>query len=428
MVNDGELGGLCILRGCMPTKAMLASAHAVAGPRHASELGVEFEGVMVPDFTKIMARKDAQVARFKRAKIASIEAAAYEVIDARARFVAGGGLDIGGRVLTARSYVIATGSKAYALPIPGLDEVEWLSSDGVMRLSEQPASIVVQGAGPIGLEMVQFFSGIGTKVLLVNRSGLLSHFDDDCGRELRAALEEDRNIQMAVPGRIDSVERAAGGLRFQITSGDQAFEHHAEKLLVATGRAAALDDLGLEHVGVQVERGRVTADEHLATTNERIYVAGDATGTYQILHLANFEGAVAGHNAARGKERTIDYRLACGVTFTDPPFATAGLTQKSAKASGRAVVVAAVKFAETGRAITMGTHHGMWKLVADAATGEILGTSIVGPRADDLMHLVTTLMHFRGTVDDLGVMPWYHPTLSEVMKDLERGIRAQMER
>lgn len=427
MINEGELGGLCILRGCMPSKAMLASAHALHEASHLEPLGVRLEGEVRADFPRIMARKEALVARFQRAKIASVEAQDYEVIPGRARFAAGGGVRVGERRLTARRYVIATGSVPEPIPIPGLEEVPYLTSDEVMRLESPPASLVVQGAGPVGLELAQFFARVGTEVLLVNRSPLLYRLDAECGAELARVLKAEPRLTLAAPGRIDRVKRYGEDLLFLLDPDCGPREHRAEALLVATGRRAALEDLGLEHVGLVPRAGRLEHDGAMRTAHPEIYVAGDATGRHQILHLANQEGVVAGHNAAAGgPERAMDYRLKMNVVFTDPPFAQVGLTGAEAAARGGEVLAGRARFPETGRAITMGVEHGLWKVFASREGGEVLGSVILGPRADDLIHLLSLVMLYRGRVPDLLDAPWYHPTLSEVMLNLVRDLAAQV--
>jgi len=428
LVNDGELGGLCILRGCMPTKALLASAHALDETRHLDGFGVRLEGRAIPDFARIMERREALVDRFQRAKIRSIESQDYEVLFGRARFAPGGGVEVDGRRLTADSYVISTGSVPASIPIPGLEDVPVITSDDVMRLESQPRSLIVQGAGPIGLELAQFFARIGTRVVLVNRSPLLSHSDLECGEELRRALEHEPDFELVVPGRIEQLRRSGAGLSATIRAGDEEpTEYEADALLMATGRWAALDDLALEHVGIEPKAMRLEHDETMCTGNPSVYVAGDATGGYQVLHLSNQEGSIAGHNAAGGTpRRRMDYRLKMAVVFTDPPYATVGLSQTEATRQDRDVVVGRAVFAETGRAITMNSRFGLWKLLADRSTGEILGSSILGPRADDLIHLISMAMHHHSTTEDVCALPWYHPTLSEVILNLGRDIASQL--
>jgi pyruvate/2-oxoglutarate dehydrogenase complex dihydrolipoamide dehydrogenase (E3) component len=428
MINDGELGGLCILRGCMPTKAMLATAHAVHEAGHLEPFGARLEGGIYLDFAAVMARKDEQVARFKKAKVDGITAAGYEVIDGRGRFSAEGGIEIGGRRLTASRYVIATGSYPARPPIPGLDRVPVLSSDDVMRLQAQPRTLIVQGAGPIGLELGQFFARIGTCVTFVNRSPLLYRLDPACGAELQRALADEPRFEAVVPGRIEAVAPRGSGLVATLDNGSASWEVEADALLLATGRRAALDDLGLEQVGVDVSDGIVPHDDAMTTSNPDIFVAGDATGADQILHIANQEGRAAGHNAAVGApERRVDRRLMMQVVFTDPPFALVGRPEKALRADDAGLAVGEARFPETGRAITMGARHGLWRLFANGR-GEIAGSAILGPRADDLAHLVMLMMRYGSKVDEIPELPWYHPTLSEVMLDLARSLRRARDR
>jgi len=426
MINDGELGGLCILRGCMPTKALLASAHAIHSAESLDPLGARLEGRAVPDFRRIMARKDQIVQRFKRAKIESIEASEYEVISGRGRFVEGPALAVEGRRLVARAYVIATGSAPTILPIPGIDDVPVLTSDDVMRLTERPRSVIVQGAGPIGLELGQFFARIGSEVLLVNRSPLLAHYDTEAGEELHRALEAEPRFELLAPSAIQELRRDADGIVATIRTTDDVREHRADALIMAVGRHALLDDIGLEHLAIPPFDGRIQHDEQMQTCNPHVYVAGDSTGAHQVLHLSNQEGEIAGHNAAGGSpRRKIDYRLEMQVVFTDPPYASVGKTFSELKQAGIDVVVSRAHFARTGRAITMGATHGLWRLYTERTTGEILGASILGPRADDLIHEIALMMHYGGKISDVAELPWYHPTLSEVMLDLARDAARQ---
>jgi len=428
MINQGELGGLCILRGCMPTKTLLATSNAVHEANRLDRLGARVEGRTVVDFARVMRRKDEKVARFQRAKIQGVARGGYEVIPGRARFAEGGGVEVGGRRLTARRYVIATGSAPTILPVPGIDEVPVLTSDEVMRLTSQPRSLLVQGAGPIGLELAQFFARIGTEVRLVNRSPLLSRCDPVCGAELTRALADEPRFELSVPGRIETLRRDGDGLTARIVDDAGSREHGFDALLMAAGRHASLDDLGLEHVGLHPTRGRLEHDESMLTNHPDVYVAGDATGSHQILHVANQEGRAAGHNAAMGRpERRVDRRLLMQVFFTDPPYAQVGLTEMKAREAGLDVVVGEARLAETGRAITMETRHGVWRLVADRAGGAILGSSILGPRADDLVHLVALLMRYGAKAGEIPDLPWYHPTLSEVVLDLARSVTSRID-
>ncbi|HET6278167.1 MAG TPA: FAD-dependent oxidoreductase [Candidatus Polarisedimenticolia bacterium] len=422
MFNDGELGGLCILRGCMPTKTLLHAAHLAHQAGHSDTAGVRPRGVEI-DFAAVMANKDAKVARFKRAKVAGIEAAGYEVIDARARFSGPDTVEAGHESYSFSGAVLATGSEPSIPLIPGLDTVPYLTSDDLMRMTERPASILAIGSGAVGLELCQFLARMGTRVTLVCRRRVCDKFDPVLGDEMQAILQAEPNFELIQPDCPVAVRQPAGKIEFELQGGRRIA---ADALMVATGRRARLDGLGLAEAGVEVNDGRVVCGDDMRTSNRRIFVAGDATGREMILHVASMEGRVAGLNAAAGKPvERVDRRLALQVVFTDPPLAVLGLTEPQARRKGREIVTALIRFPETGRAITMDVQHGLCKLVADVRTGEILGAQILGPRADDLIHTIAVLMSGRGTAADMLSLPWYHPTLSEVFLSLAREIEEE---
>jgi len=427
MFNDGELGGLCILRGCMPTKTMLHAAHLVHEAAHHRTPAIGHAELSV-DFAALMANKDAKVARFKKAKTDSIAAADYTVVDARARFISDHEVEAGGeRYQFTSGAVIATGSTPNRPSIDGIDRVEYLTSDDVMQLSRAPESLAVIGSGAIGLELAQFFSRVGTWVHLVSRRPVFCDIDPLIGDEMRAILSAEPRFDLWAPAPpIEIAPRHSGGVVLTIKAPGGDRELHVDALLVATGRSANVANLNLEAAGVELRDGVISAGPDMATSNPRIFVAGDASGSRQLLHVANWEGAVAGRGAAQAPGRHhVEQRLHMEVMFTDPPLATIGLNQQQACATGHDVITATARFAETGRAITQDVHHGAWKIVADRS-GEILGSQILGPRADDLVHILSTAMYYHGTVDQLLEMPWYHPTVSEVLLGLVRDLRDQM--
>ncbi|MEM7203691.1 MAG: FAD-dependent oxidoreductase [Planctomycetota bacterium] len=427
MFNDGELGGLCILRGCMPTKTMLHAAHLVHEARHHHTRGVGRAAVSV-DFAEVMANKDEKVARFKRAKVAGIENGGYDVIDARARFSGPDTVEAGGQTYRFKSgAVLATGSVASHLEIPGIDEVPQFTSDDAMRLEEQPPSVIVVGTGAIGLELAQFFARLGTPTTLVSRRPLLARIDPLLSEEAHKAVDAEPNLELLCPYRPVRALRDGDEVVLELDGPEVGRSVRAAVLLQAIGREPALDGLGLETAGIAVDANGPVAGDDLRTTNPRVFVAGDARGKRLLLHVANWEGRVAGLNAAEpGATHALDERLDVDVIFIDPPMASVGLTEAAAKERDLPVITASARFAETGRAITQDVTHGAWKIVA-APSGEILGSQILGPRADDLIHTVAAVMYYRGTAADLLEMPWYHPTVSEVLLGLARDLQKQVE-
>lgn len=422
MFNEGELGGLCILRGCMPTKTLLHAAHFLHEARHTRTPGVRATGVEF-DFAAIMANKDAKVARFKKAKIDGIEAAGYEVIDARARFAGPDTVEAGGETYRfAKGAVIATGSSPSLPPIPGIEGVNVLTSDDALRLDAPPESMIVLGSGAIGLELAQFYARVGTRVTLVSRRRVGSRVDPDVADAMEAFLRDEPNLELCQPCTPTAIEEDANGVRMTLDEGKVV---EGRCFLAATGRRAAVDDLNLSAVGLSP--GDLGVGPDMRSENPRIFVTGDATGDRQLLHVANWEGAVAAANLLDpSAERFVEQRLHMEVVFTDPPLSTIGMTAAAARACGHDVIVSLARWPETGRAITMDVAHGISKIVADRRCGELLGAQIVGPRSDDLIHTLSTHMYHHGTAAQLLEMPWYHPTLTEVFLSQARELAAQV--
>lgn len=424
MFNKGEMGGLCILRGCMPTKTMLHAAHLLHEAAHHHTPGI---GHVTPplDFAAVMANKDAKVARFKRAKIQGIERGGYEVIDAYARFAGPDTVitDTGETYRFTRGAVLATGSDPAIPDIPGIDRIPVWSSDDTMRLTEVPRSAIVLGSGAIGLETAQFLARMGTAVTLASRRRVFASIDPLLTEEMERVLHAEPDLELLSPFTAVDIAHRGQKVHFTVRQDKAPRTVIADHFIAATGRDAHLEDMGLETAGVRYARGQVEHDAAMRTSNPRIFVAGDATGIDQLLHVANWEGRAAGLGAAEAPgDHRVEQRLRMTVIFTDPPLATIGMTEAQAHAHGHPVKTAVARFPATGRAITMDVQFGVWKLVADGTTGEILGSQILGPRADDIVHTISAVMYYQGSVHDLLRMPWYHPTLSEVVLGLAREI------
>jgi pyruvate/2-oxoglutarate dehydrogenase complex dihydrolipoamide dehydrogenase (E3) component len=428
LFNKGELGGLCILRGCMPTKTLLhasqllheASAHHTPGIGHST---------LKIDFKAVMANKDAKVARFKRAKLGGIANGGYEVIDAYARFSGPDTIEAEGvSYKFTKGAVLAAGSDVALPPIPGIENITVWDSDSVMELTEVPESVIVMGGGAIGLELGLFLARMGCQTIQANRSRIFSKIDAELADEMQAVIESEPNMTLVAPCKATSIEEKDGEVHLHLETDEGPRTLVAKHFAAATGRNARIENMGLEAAGVEFARGRVTCDSAMRTTNPRIFVAGDATGEDLLLHVANWEGKAAGNGAAEVPgDHSVERRLHMTAIFTDPPMATIGMTEAEAQAAGIPVVSASAKLAQTGRAITMDVQHGLWKMIAHKETGELLGSQMLGPRADDIIHIISTAMYYKGTAMDLLEMPWYHPTISEVGLSLARNLVAQVQ-
>ncbi len=427
MFNDGELGGLCILRGCMPTKTMLHAAHLLHDAGHHGTPGVGQSDLEI-DFPAIMANKDAKVARFKRAKLNAVEAGGYEVVDARARFSGPDTVEAGGETYRfTKGAVIAVGSVVTTPPIPGLDTVPWWDSDDLMQLESQPDSVIVFGTGAIGLEFAQFFARIGTDTQLVSRRPIMIDIGPDLSQEVVRMLADEPNMTPHSHKTPVAVRKGGKGVEVDLEWDGKQKTITAQHLIVATGRRPAIDDLNLQAAGVELDGKHIKSAGNMQTSNPKVFVAGDATGDRLLLHTANWEGVAAGKGAAQIEgTHEVERRLHVTVSFTDPPVATVGMNLHEAEAKGIPAIEATAKVPETGRAITMDARHGVIHLVACQKTGEVLGAQIFGPRADDMVHVISSIMYFHGTVAQMLEMPWYHPTLTEVFLSLARELAGKV--
>jgi pyruvate/2-oxoglutarate dehydrogenase complex dihydrolipoamide dehydrogenase (E3) component len=410
-----EVGGLCILRGCMPTKALLYAADVIHLARHANTWGIRAPEVSF-DFGQVMARKNTLIKECADDRVQQLISGKFKFIRALARFVDPHTLALSnGDTLTAGNFIISTGSVVSQPPLPQLKQTGYLTSDEALTLMEPPKSLIVLGGGAVAAEFAQFFARFDTKVTVVQRSEhILRDFDTDAAAELERVFRRDGMSVFTSTKLIDA--RREDDLKAVL------FEHEgktirvaAEELLFALGRAPNTAGLHLEKAGVTSEGPRIVTNAQMQTSAPHIYAAGDCTGPHEIVHIAIRQGEIAAHNIAHpGQARHIDYRLLTHVVFTDPQIGTVGLTEKEAKARNIPCLAASHPFNDHGKALIMDAKDGFVKLLADPKTGEILGGCCVGPMGGELIHEIVAAMAKRMTVHELAAMPHYHPTLAEI--------------
>ena len=410
-----EVGGLCILRGCMPTKALLYAAEVLHLASHPEPWGIHTEAVRF-DFAQVMARKDALIRDFADCRRQQLASAKFKFVRASGRFADPHTLELStGEKLTAASFVIATGSVVARSPLPQLEGVGYLTSDTALSLSQLPKSLIVLGGGPVAVELAQFFARFRVRVTLLQRSAhILRAVDDDAAGELEKALRRE-GIELYTGTKLLDAHRIGDEKEITFEHNGQTGRVGAEEILFALGRVPNIASLGLENVGVRVEAGRIVTNAHMQTSLPHIYAAGDCTGLYEIVHIAIQQGEVAAHNIAHPERmKPMDYRLLTEVVFTDPQVAVVGLTEKQARAKNRPCLAASYPFNDHGKSLIMDIKDGFVKLLADPVSGEIIGGCCVGPVGGELIHEIIAAMHQRMTVGELAAMPHYHPTLAEI--------------
>jgi len=420
LVEKDKLGGVCLNRGCIPTKALVRSIELLRQLEGADKFGV-IAGKPAFDFARMMTRKREVVERLVAGLEALMKANKIEVLRGTGELLKPGLLRISREgdeawEITAARIVIATGSIPAKPPIPGLDLEGVLTSDDFLELEKVPAEVVIVGGGVIGIEFATILNALGTKVTIVEMlPRILPPIDHELARRLRRLLRH-RGLEIHLNSPVREIRPRDGRLlvRFETPQGEGEVE--AEKVLIATGRTPYTLGLNLKEVGVKVERGAIVVDERLRTSVPGIYAAGDVTGGTMLAHVATREGEVAAENAL-GHERWMDYRAVPNCIFSVPEVASVGLTEEEAKEKGIPYKVSRFPFLASGRALTMGETEGMVKMICEEGTGRVLGLHIMGPHATELVAEGALAIRLGATARDIAETIHAHPTLSEAVME-----------
>ncbi len=415
LVDHGPLGGLCILRGCMPSKAFLASSDALQATRDSDALGVRIEGRIDVDMPFIAARKRALVKEFADYRIEGIET--FPLHQGHATFISNGTLAVGDHTaLKARSFIIATGSSVAPAHIPGLQETGYIDSDSVLELESIPSSVAVLGGGYSACELGQFLARMGAKTTMLIRSDhLLTYSDDDIGNALTTYFRED-GIHVIERTQVTRVERRGPRKVVHYLLHGEKHELVVEEIFFAQGRAPNIDGLNLSTAGVAFDESHgIAVDKTMRSSQPHIFAVGDVTGDYPLVHVAIYQGEIAARNAIKGENEEADYRIVSAHTiFTEPQVAHVGMTEKELTAAGIPHCVGRYSFAEHGKAMCLNTTRGFVKMMSRLVSGEIVGASIIGPQASELIHEVIVAMNYNATVEQFMRIPHLHPTLAEI--------------
>ena len=418
-IIDGarELGGLCILRGCMPSKTLLYATEVLHLAQHGARFGLRIPTATV-DMKKLHARKLAIIGEFAAYRQKAMAQKRYTVIRSMARFVSSQEveLDDSTRVRGAR-FLIATGSRSSVPPVPGLAETPFWTSDDVLDLHFVPPSVIVLGGGIVACELAQFLRRIGSRVILIQRSPNILKDHSPAASEVVQQAFRDEGIELHTDTALQKVStNPAGEITVAFTSSGKRLTRRAAHLFNALGREPNLADLDLPTAGVNMTTaGRVAVNRWQQTSQKHIYAGGDVTGPHDIVHLAVAQGELAARHAFGAKRlKPINYDILLNVVFTDPPLATIGRLEADLAASNTPFLVATYPFDDHGKSILMAAKRGYVKVLADPVRGRILGAEIVGVAAPELIHCFSGPLAMNATVHDLLRAPWYHPTLAEI--------------
>jgi pyruvate/2-oxoglutarate dehydrogenase complex dihydrolipoamide dehydrogenase (E3) component len=414
IVDEGPLGGLCILRGCMPSKTLIASSNAAFAVRRAGEFGIETAPPR-PDAGAIVARKQRIVREFADYRVEQLNA--FPVFTGAARFTGKTSVAVGdGLVLHAKHVIVATGSSIAAPPIPGLDAVGAIDSDAALDLGVLPASMIVLGGGYVATELGQYFARLGVAVTMIIRGPhLLRAEDDDIGEALTRSFRAE-GIAIETGAIISHAQRRGGKKAIVFRRGEAEHSIEADEIFHALGRIPNVAGLDLETAGIAYHpMTGIQVGPDLRTTNANVFAIGDVTGHYALVHVAIYQGELAARNAVTDGREFADYRLQKTHTiFTEPQIAVTGETETELRAAGKPYRVAAYPFADHGKAISVGQTHGFVKMMADPVDGRILGAAVIGPEGSDLIHEIVVAINYNATVFEFVKIPHLHPTMAEI--------------
>jgi dihydrolipoamide dehydrogenase len=438
LVDEDKIGGTCLHRGCIPTKALLESAAFTERLRHAKDFGLKLPGEPEVDYAQMAARRDQVVKRMwtglktliDKNKVAWVQGRGklegptkVRVSQAGEDGTPGGG---GDRVLQATDVIVATGSRVKSLPGLEPDGKRIVTSDDVLKSATLPKDVIVVGSGAVGVEFASMYHDLGVKVTLLEYLPSIVPAED---REISQLLERSftrRGITVMTNARFDAakVETTSDGVCLMVgPDGKEPQELRAEMMLVATGRAPNVEGIGLETTKAELDRGFVKVDGRMRTKEPHLYAIGDTIGGLMLAHTAAHEGIVAAHVIAGEKDvHEIDYVKQPRATYCRPEIASIGLTQAQAEEKGLPVKVGKVPFQAIAKAIIGGEYEGFAKVVGNKETDDTLGIHIIGPHATDLIAEASLAFELDATPWEIGGATHAHPTFSEIMGEAAMAV------
>ncbi len=423
--KSAELGGLCILRGCMPSKALIESANLLRKMRSAADFGIHI-GELRVSMDEVQDRKQRLISGFQQYRIEQLKTGEFDLIRGEASFRDPNSLEVNvdgsSRIIGFEHAVIATGSVPRIPKIEGLADGPFWGSREALATREIPEHLLIVGGGAIGCEMAHCFEGLGSKVSVIQRSGcLLNDFEEDIGR-LLTTISEKRGIEIYCNSHVKKVTwREGGGAILKINQGGIEKELTGSHVLVAIGRKPAIEKLRLDAAGIEVDGGRIPTDCHMRTNLAHIFAVGDTTNELPVVHEAVIQGEAVGKHVsilvgALDEELPSDDSLPHELfgIFTHPECARAGMSVKKIEMLGLATCCATYVFADHGKAEILGETEGFVKIVSVKGSGKILSASAIGPHVVDLIHELQVAIHAGLSVAEFAKIPHYHPTLAEI--------------
>ncbi len=420
LVEKDKVGGACLNRGCIPTKTLVRSVELLQKVRQAAGTGIETDGIRA-DFGKLMAHKNAVVDRLVAGVEQLLKGGRINVIRGPGRILSPHEVQVNDRTISTGKIIIATGSEPATLPVPGVDLPGVLNTDGILELKSLPGSLVIIGGGYIGIEFAGIFSALGTKVTVIEALPrcLPTVEEEACNLLLQTLRRQGVEVKTNAP--VSAIRGEGEALRVVFKSESGEGSATGQVVLAAVGRRPCTAGLGLEALGIEMNKRGIAANEHLETNVPGIYAAGDVLGRSMLAGVAFHEAEVAAKNAVGQVQCATDYRVVPTCVFTNPEIASVGITEKEAKERALDYRVSKFPFGACGAALAMDEAQGTAKMICDAGTGAVLGMHIIGTHASDLIGEVALAMKLGATAKDIAETIHVHPGLGEVVREAAMG-------
>jgi len=423
--KDPVLGGTCLHRGCIPTKALLHTAFLLDEMKNASMHGVETNGVNL-NVKKTHAYKKKVVRKLSKGIEYLMKKRKVDVMKGTGKLLDSSTIAVGGdqgeETIKTTNIIVATGSVPADLADISTDGEIILNSDHILELEEVPKSLAIIGAGAVGVEFASIFNSFGSEVHLIELLPRVLPFEDE---EISNTLEKalaTRGIKVSTSSKVEKIERTAKGAKLLINTGDKKYNIEVEKVLLSVGRKPATADAGLEQASIESDGGYIKVNEFLQTTVPNIYAIGDIVSSPQLAHIASAEGILAVNHMAGKPCEPINYTKTPSCTYSNPEVASMGLKEKEAREKGYDVVVGRFPFTASGKASIVGETEGLVKIVAEKKYDEILGIHIVGPKATEMIAEAGAALNLEATVEAMTRIVHAHPTLSEAMMEAAHNV------
>ena len=418
-------GGTCVNTGCIPTKTMVASAYAARIARRGAEFGVVTGGPVSVDMQRVKARKDAISLAHRNGVENWLKSLPNcTVYEGAARFESPNEVSVGSQRLTAGKFFINVGGRAIVPPMPGIDQVKFLTNSSMMDLDFLPPHLVIVGGSYIGLEFAQMFRRFGSEVTVIEMASRpIAREDEDISNAIREILEAE-GVRFRLNAKCIRLSKEEEGVGAGVDCQEGPPEVIGSHLLLAVGRRPNTDDLGLEKAGVQMDRrGYIEVDDQLRTNVPGIWALGDCNGEGGFTHTSYNDFEIVAANLLDHDPRRVSDRIRTYALFVDPPLGRAGMTEAEVRASGRKALIATMPMTRVGRAQEKGETQGFMKILVDAETKRILGAAILGTSGDEVIHCILDIMYAKAPYTVIQRAMHIHPTVAELVPTLLAGLK-----